>query len=137
MKTEEAIAVANEAADELVGMASQIICPPRSKVAEKLNRQAEAIRLIAAEVLDLRERIGTGSDRVLRCAFCGQAYPPGTPETQADALTAHVRECKRHPLRAEIEGLVAGIRRAATASSDPVVGQMLRDILRTTGGSTP
>lgn len=37
--------------------------------------------------------------RVLRCAFCGEAYPPGTPPTQHETLTAHVMVCAQHPLR--------------------------------------
>lgn len=43
--------------------------------------------------------------RVLRCAFCDEVYPPGTPPTQHEALTAHVTVCTKHPLRAEIERL--------------------------------
>ena len=37
--------------------------------------------------------------RVLRCAFCDAVYPDGTPATQADALTAHVMVCEKHPMR--------------------------------------
>lgn len=36
---------------------------------------------------------------VLTCAFCGEAYPPGTPPTQHEALTAHVKVCEKHPLQ--------------------------------------
>jgi len=41
----------------------------------------------------------TSAERVLTCAFCGDAYPPGTPENNDAALTAHVRVCLRHPMR--------------------------------------
>lgn len=37
---------------------------------------------------------------VLTCAFCGEEYPADTPPSQHDALTAHVRVCVRHPMRA-------------------------------------
>ncbi len=37
--------------------------------------------------------------RVLTCAFCGEAYPPGTPESNDAALVAHVKVCAKHPLR--------------------------------------
>ncbi len=50
----------------------------------------------------------TSSERVLTCVYCGEAYPPGTPNHGADALTAHVRTCLKHPLRAaeaEVERL--------------------------------
>lgn len=36
--------------------------------------------------------------RVLTCVFCGQAYPPGTPAAQHQALYRHVIECPKHPL---------------------------------------
>jgi hypothetical protein len=44
----------------------------------------------------------TRVDRVLTCVYCGQAYPPGSPDHGADVLTAHVRVCEKHPMR-EVE----------------------------------
>lgn len=41
----------------------------------------------------------TAAERVLTCAFCGEAYPPGTPESNHAALTAHVLVCAKHPMR--------------------------------------
>ena len=41
----------------------------------------------------------TSEQRVLTCAFCGEAYPPGTPESNHVALTAHVKVCAKHPMR--------------------------------------
>lgn len=38
--------------------------------------------------------------RILRCAFCDAKYPPDTPPTQHEALTAHVAVCPKHPMRA-------------------------------------
>ena len=43
--------------------------------------------------------------RVLRCAFCNFEYPEGTPPTQHEALTQHIRECQSHPYQMEIVGL--------------------------------
>lgn len=40
--------------------------------------------------------------RILTCAFCGEAYPSGTPPTQHDALTVHIMKCEKHPLRGVI-----------------------------------
>lgn len=37
--------------------------------------------------------------RILRCAFCDEEYPPGTPATQHEALTTHIWKCTKHPLR--------------------------------------
>jgi hypothetical protein len=37
-------------------------------------------------------------DQVIRCAFCGHAYPPGTPTHQADLLTEHIAVCEAHPV---------------------------------------
>ena len=39
------------------------------------------------------------------CAFCGEAYPEGTPETKHSELTAHIWECKKHPM-AELKELL-------------------------------
>lgn len=44
----------------------------------------------------------TAAERLLTCAFCGEAYPPGTPTDNHEALTAHVRVCAKHPMR-EVE----------------------------------
>ncbi len=62
----------------------------------------------AAKQLDL-DRLHRAA-RVLRCAFCDHEYPPGTPPTQHEALTAHVRECRKHPLRMELDRLRADLR---------------------------
>ena len=40
--------------------------------------------------------------RILRCAFCDQEYPLGTPSSQHADLTAHVMQCEKHPLRAQL-----------------------------------
>ncbi len=37
--------------------------------------------------------------RVVTCAFCGAAYPNGTPETKHERLTQHIMECPEHPIR--------------------------------------
>lgn len=39
---------------------------------------------------------------VLTCAFCGEAYPGGTPSTQHAELTAHIFKCESHPLKETI-----------------------------------
>lgn len=44
---------------------------------------------------------------VLTCAFCGHAYPPGTPRSQHDLLTEHVLSCAEHPLAARIRQMQA------------------------------
>lgn len=39
----------------------------------------------------------------LRCAFCGETYPPNTPSANDDALATHIRKnCPKHPMR-EVE----------------------------------
>ena len=39
------------------------------------------------------------SGPTLTCAFCGEAFPPGTPASQHEALTSHVGKCEKHPMR--------------------------------------
>ena len=36
---------------------------------------------------------------VVTCAFCGQAYPDGTPTTKHELLTEHIKTCPAHPMR--------------------------------------
>jgi hypothetical protein len=40
-----------------------------------------------------------GEDKVVRCAFCGEAYPEGTPTSKHDNLVAHIKVCQLHPMR--------------------------------------
>lgn len=48
---------------------------------------------------------GPGSSRqeILTCAYCGHAYPPGTPASQHALLSAHIAECQKHPMRAVVQ----------------------------------
>lgn len=51
--------------------------------------------------------------RVVTCAFCGEAYPDGTPTSGAEMLAQHIRECRKHPMRA-LEKKAARLRDALT-----------------------
>ena len=33
------------------------------------------------------------------CAYCGHQYPKGTPNSQNEELTAHIKVCEKHPMR--------------------------------------
>jgi hypothetical protein len=73
---------------------------------------AEELRRVLAENAALRAQLIAGPDKVLRCAFCGQPYPDGTPDHKSEALAEHIRQCPEHPvgkenreLRAEVERL--------------------------------
>lgn len=50
------------------------------------------------------------SQRVLRCAFCDAEYTEGTPATQHERLTEHVKVCPDHPMREVEERLTTAIR---------------------------
>ena len=51
---------------------------------------------------DLRAELAQAKEsNVLTCAFCGEAYPDGTPATKHERLTAHVLICPVHPYAAE------------------------------------
>lgn len=39
------------------------------------------------------------STRVVTCVYCGHKYEKGTPQSQDDRLTAHIKECPKHPMR--------------------------------------
>jgi len=36
---------------------------------------------------------------VVTCVYCGHEYPDGTPASQHERLTAHIRVCDKHPMR--------------------------------------
>ncbi len=70
----------------------------------------------------------TATERVLTCVYCGEAYPPGTPDHGADVLTAHVRTCAKHPMReaeAEVERLRDLLVKAIGHLEDPAVATLL------------
>src|SRR5258708_7412781 len=69
------------------------------------------------------------AERVLTCVYCGEAYPPGTPNHGADVLTAHVRTCAKHPMRAaeaEVERLRGLVEEALGHVRDVVATAALR-----------
>lgn len=37
--------------------------------------------------------------RVVTCIYCGKEYPGGTPASQDQRLTQHIKVCEKHPLR--------------------------------------
>lgn len=61
---------------------------------EILKAQVVEARTYAEQVLGELK-----TQRTLTCAFCGQQYPPGTPVSQHELLTAHVKVCPKHPMR--------------------------------------
>lgn len=58
-------------------------------------------------------RLTAGADKVLRCAFCGEPYPEGTPTHKHDALAAHIRGCAVHPVGVENRELRAVLQQIA------------------------
>jgi hypothetical protein len=57
-----------------------------------------AIALMKQQLEDLVRTVNARN--VLTCVYCGEAYPPGSPTHGAEVLTAHIRVCAKHPLRA-------------------------------------
>lgn len=53
------------------------------------------IQRLAQAIADAHHR----ATQVLTCIACGEAYPPGTPASQHDLLSAHIRVCAKHPMR--------------------------------------
>lgn len=71
----------------------------------------------------------TADARVLTCAYCGTAYPPGTPASNATALNEHVRACTKHPLR-QAEAVAKRLRDIAANAIDHVNDGDMRAELR-------
>jgi hypothetical protein len=41
---------------------------------------------------------GTEMGNILTCAYCGMAYPEGTPPHGSKVLTDHIKVCEKHPM---------------------------------------
>ncbi len=53
-------------------------------------------------------------NNVVTCVYCGHEYPDGTPTSQHELLTAHIRVCLKHPMR-RAEGRIIRLRNALRA----------------------
>ena len=52
-------------------------------------------------------------NQVVTCVYCGHEYPDGTPTAKHDSLTAHIKVCEKHPMRAA-ENRIERLRKALT-----------------------
>jgi len=48
---------------------------------------------------------------IVTCVYCGHEYPNGTPTAKHALLTAHIKVCKKHPMR-DAEQKIAKLRSA-------------------------
>lgn len=74
--------------------------------------RAEAAKRERDEAREWVRRMSDG--RTVTCVYCGHAYDPGTQTAQHERLTAHVRECPKHPMRAaeaRVERLAEALRK--------------------------
>lgn len=76
----------------------------RRHFTERINALEADLARVTRERDEARDWVRrlTVEQRTLTCAFCGQAYPPGSPTHGAEVLAAHVRICEKHPMR-EVE----------------------------------
>lgn len=95
----------------------------------ELRIEHAAVKKSRDEALDWVRRMHNES-QILTCAFCGQAYPPGTPSANDAALREHVMVCEKHPLRTEAERLRA---EADEARVDQVAAELREAALRAKG----
>ncbi len=89
----------------------------------------EAVHRIIKERDEARDWVKklTATERTLTCVYCGHAYPPGSPTHGADVLTAHVKVCEKHPMRAA---------EARLARKDELL-VWVADVLREDDGENP
>lgn len=98
-----AMAVIQRERNELVvalETARESISDLLARLAEAERERDEARKLAEEACARYNALIVEGP--TLTCAFCSTSYPTGTPPTQHEALTAHIRECPKHPLRQEL-----------------------------------
>jgi hypothetical protein len=68
----------------------------------KLVQAETEVARLTAWVADLQAGL------YVNCVYCGHRYGPGetTPVSMADALTAHVEQCPKHPMSALRDALI-------------------------------
>jgi hypothetical protein len=72
---------------------------PAAQPAEPFSKTVQRLVWERDEAREwVRRMVREGQE--LRCAFCGQPYPPGTPGHNDTALVEHIRTCEKHPMRA-------------------------------------
>lgn len=76
------------------------------------DRMEGSIRTLTAKRDEARAQLAAGPDKVLRCAFCAQPYPDGTPEAKSQILADHIRVCEVHPVGRENRELRERLRQA-------------------------
>jgi hypothetical protein len=79
--------------------------------------QGETLRRLTEDNRLLREQLTAGDTKVLRCAFCGEPYPEGTPTHKHEALAAHIKVCKVHPVGIENRRMREDLRQISRISS--------------------
>lgn len=42
------------------------------------------------------------TNKIITCAFCGYEYTSGTPTSNHETLTDHIKKCFKHPLNIEL-----------------------------------
>ena len=70
------------------------------------------------------------SDRIVTCVYCGHEYPDGTPTSQDEKLTEHIKVCKKHPMRELEQQLAAANARVAELEKDNARQKRLATISR-------
>lgn len=97
-----------EAALVSTAAAVRKVYPEDQRLIAEQARQIDEARKLAEEACAKYNGL-LEDQRILRCAFCDAEYPPGTPATQHQLLTDHVRVCEKHPLRAQIEAALVAL----------------------------
>lgn len=59
----------------------------------ELNRLRRRVTILESQL----ERLQNDT-QILTCVYCGEAYPPGTPNSNSEALNEHIQHCSEHPL---------------------------------------
>jgi hypothetical protein len=86
----------------------------------ELRKRAEAAEVERDEAREWVRKV-TRDSRVLTCVYCAHTYPPGSPTHGAEELTAHIRVCEKHPMRAA-ERELAELRESLRQAGDTCRG---------------
>jgi hypothetical protein len=67
----------------------------QSILLKRLNQHIDVSTFAIAEEIEIALQNRT---QVLTCVYCGHEYPPGTPKSNHESLTAHIEVCEKHPM---------------------------------------
>jgi hypothetical protein len=119
------------------------VAPPKPDLTQRISARLQSLRTalttLAAQLTQAEARAERAEraedDRHVTCVYCGHQYEDGTPESQDARLTAHIKQCEKHPMR-ELEAEIFLLRACCDSKCVDALG-VLMEALDTWNGENP